>query len=144
MKRWHRVLLEVFAPPALGATIFWLFALSGAVADGLAGRRSGGVEWLGQAWLMLAAYAYIFAGLPSLVYAAIMEWRFARGLDPACGRAVALSAGLGLLSGATIVAVMSGDRAGVASLSLWGGIGVIVGFALGAFVRWRTRAGRGK
>lgn len=27
MKRWQRVLVEVFASPALGAIVFWLFGL---------------------------------------------------------------------------------------------------------------------
>lgn len=139
MKRWQRVLVEILGPSALGATAFWIFASVGTVADQTAGHRDVWVGELVQAWLVMMLCGYVFAGPPSLIYAAVMEWRFAHGLDPANWRTVAWSSGLGLLSGLSIGAVMSGGRIENVALLVWCTLGMAVGFILGWFVRWRTR-----
>ena len=83
-------------------------------------------------------FAYIFAGLPSLLYAAIMEWRFARGLNPDSWRAVAWSSGLGLASGLAIIGVASTGRAEFTAYAMFSGLGLAVGFLLGWFIKWRS------
>lgn len=83
-------------------------------------------------------FAYIFAGLPSLLYAAIMEWRFARGLNPNSWRAVAWSSGLGLASGLAIIGVASTGRAEFTAYAMFSELGLAVGFLLGWFIKWRS------
>ena len=139
MTRGKRIALEILGPPALGAGL-WDMTMAATMA------WSAWVDGRPQAWSWQIAqvtgavflFAYVFAGLPSLLYAAIMEWGFARGLNPASWRAVLWSSGLGLTSGLAIIGVASAGRAEFAAYALLGGLGLVVGFLLGWFIKWRT------
>lgn len=138
-KRWRRVLLELFGPPALGAMVFWLFAVGGSVSDWFEGRRALRPVELAQAWLFLTLFAYFFAGLQSIIYTVVLEWRFSRGLDPASWLTVAWSTVLGWLSGVAIVVVLGPMQADGIAWLVWGGLGAIVGFVNGALIRRLSR-----
>lgn len=146
MKRWQRVALEVLVPPLLAAAI--LFAVV-VLSELWAGHRSYGSAWakslLGYL-LVYLAFAYLIAGVPSVIYMLVMEWNFAHGLNPRSGRAVALSSLLGALSGAAMIAVIhliSDSRSFGAEqwlvLAGFSALGLIVGAIIGGFVCWRTR-----
>lgn len=92
--------------------------------------------------MIVTIYACFFAGLPSLFYTAIMEWSFAHGLDPAGWKSVALSSLLGYGSGHGIIAVLSGRWWDPASGSIFGSIGLTVGFLIGMTIRWSARRKR--
>jgi hypothetical protein len=143
MTRRSRIALEILGPPALGAAC-WLLAIGGwTLWEAMTrGKPAALLRQLPEMALVLFVCAYFFAGVPSLLYAAIMEWRFARGLDPASWRTVGWSTGLGLASGAAIIGVLSGGRAGLASLAVFGALGLIVGALLGGFIKWRSGRGR--
>jgi hypothetical protein len=101
-------------------------------------------EWTDQnlafAALIIPA-AYAFTGLQSIGYVAVMEWRFARGLDPGSWRAVHLSAGLGCLSAMVPYAVLLFDAPGgnrVTGGFALGGLGCAVGFLLGLLIKVRS------
>ena len=85
---------------------------------------------------MLFVMAYVFAGLQSIFYAIIMEWRFSQGLDPRGWRSISLSTLLGLMSGAAICLAYGFDRSDTRTLWLFfGGIGLVVGFLMGVLIR---------
>lgn len=138
-KRWRRVLLEFFGPPALGALVLWLFVMGGSVSDWFEARSALRPVELAQAWLILTLFAYVFAGLQSMVYTVVLEWSFSRGLDPASWLTVAWSTILGWLSGAAIVVVLGPRQADGMAWLVWGGLGAIVGFINGALIRRLSR-----
>lgn len=146
MKRWQRVALEVLGPPLLAAVI--LFAVV-VLSELWAGHHSYGSAWakslLGYL-LVYLAFAYLIAGIPSVIYTLVMEWNFAHGLNPRSGRAVALSSLLGAVSGAAMIAVIhliSDSRPFGAEqwlvLAGFSALGLTVGAIIGGFTRWRTR-----
>lgn len=92
MKRRTRFLLHALLPPLFGGTLLFPVLLVG----------RGGELHLAETLMAFAAVlgvAYLWAILPSLVYAALMEWAFARGTIPGSRPAVALSALLGTAVG---------------------------------------------
>jgi hypothetical protein len=146
MKRWHRVAAEVLGPPLLAAVI--LFGV--VVLSELSGvQRSYGWAWaksLLSYLLLYIVFAYLIAGIPSVIYALVMEWVFARGLNPTSACAVALSSALGALSGAAMIAVLhlmsDSSQFGAEKwlvLAGFSALGLVVGAIMGVFVRWRTR-----
>jgi hypothetical protein len=133
-----RIALELLGPPAIGVMVVV------AVTEGHAlwAFAQGDGSWLRQGGLfkdfwILILIAYVFAGLQSLVYTLVMEWRFSHGLDPRSGRAVVWSTTLGFLSGAAIVLAYGLDRSDQISICLFfGGIGTAVGYVMGLLIRW--------
>lgn len=139
MTRKNRGALEFFGPPALGAMLLAGSMAAVSLWDWLTTGRAQQWSWEAPGVFgMMLAFAYLFAGLPSLLYAVIMEWRFARGLNPASRRAVAWSSALGLASGLVIGGVLSGGRLLFGAYAMFGGLGVAVGFLLGWFIKWRS------
>lgn len=92
MKRRNRFLLHTLLPPLFGGTLLFPVMLLG---------RNGAPDWAVAiaAFAAVIAVAYLWAILPSLGYAALMEWAFARGTIPGSRSAVALSALLGTAVG---------------------------------------------
>jgi hypothetical protein len=71
-------------------------------------------------------------------YAAIMEWRFSRGLDPRSWRATALSTALGYLSGLPLALGYGYERR--ETWWLFNLLGPVVGLTLGLLIRrWSAR-----
>lgn len=139
--RRKRIALELLGPPLLGALYWaesWLLMM--------ATQRPPNVKWPDwntaaiAAWsVIMIIYAYLFAGLPSLAYTVIMEWRFVRGLDPRGSQSIGLSAILGLLSG-VVIGSPFGFRMGHDFEFVFGWFGLTVGFTLGWLIRqWSAR-----
>ena len=83
-------------------------------------------------------FAYMFVGVQSILFATIMEWQFAHGLDPRSWQSVKLSALLGFASGLMIALVFgfsASKRIDPLFLLFWAGTGVAVGFTLGLLIK---------
>lgn len=93
MKRRTRFLLHALLPPVLGA-IFILIVVWAIES----GRPR---HWLDLPVMvgLFVIYGYVFATIPSLAYAALMELGYHRGLTPGRGGALVLSAVLGFVVG---------------------------------------------
>lgn len=92
MKRRNRFLLHALLPPLFGGSLIFV---------GLFVTRTGSLDW-GQAlpvFAMVIGAAYVMAIVPSLAYAALMEWAFSRRVVGGSRRALALSALLGTAVG---------------------------------------------
>lgn len=129
MEKYQRILIEVLAPPFLGACIL---AVRPNAADTLSDRILGFVPFLGA--------AYAFAILPSLLYMLVMETWFRLGLRARCGLlcTVGLSVLLGCGAGLVIEYVVDFGQISYAWL-LW--VGGLVGLMIGVYVsRQQTSA----
>lgn len=129
MTRRRRIAIELLGPPLVATVLSALVALlrePGAIPTIPAWEFLGGV-------LALLAVAYLFAGIPSVLFTVVMEVAFAKGLDPASWRTVPLAAGLGLLSGMGMVGFDP-------SYGAFDGL-AILGLATGAILGWVVRAG---
>jgi hypothetical protein len=130
MKRWHRVVVEVLAPSTLGALVIGLPTLI---------SRHDFKAFSDISLLLL--FGYLYAGLPSIAYALVLEVAFACGLRPVSWTAVALSSFLGLAAGTVIVAGIGARNFSIEGILVMGGVGLIVGAAIGLFIKHRsTRA----
>ncbi|MBI2496663.1 MAG: hypothetical protein HYV75_01610 [Opitutae bacterium] len=139
MTRGKRIALEILGPPALGAGLWYATITATTAWSVWVDDRPQAWNWqIAQRMGVVLLFAYIFAGLPSLLYAAIMEWRFTRGLNPGSWRAVAWSSGLGLASGLMIIGVASTGRAESTAYAMFGGLVLAVGFLLGWFIKRRS------
>lgn len=139
MKRPKRIALEILGPPMLGTGL--LLVGWGAVALWNILTQAAPVKWDPEilVWvLVVLVYAFVLAGIPSILYTLVMEWRFSRGLNPQSWRTVGLSSTLGLLSGGAIMVVFTGARFEPGLLGFWGGMGSAVGFLLGLFIKVRS------
>lgn len=139
MTRPKRIALEILGPPLLGGGLVLVGWAVVALWNFLTGATP--IRWDPQAlaWvLVVLIYAYALAGIPSILYALVMEWWFSRGLNPASWRAVGLSAFLGFLAGGGMISVLSGFHLESALLAFWGGLGSAVGFLLGLFIKVRS------
>jgi hypothetical protein len=131
MKRSLRIVLHCVLPPLFGGIVLTLvtFFIERRLADP------------GTTLLVFIIYGYLVAGVPSLVYAALMERAFARGVAPGSGRAIRRSSLLGSLAGLAVVAIVwipsrQPLNSSLALLVLAGlAMGFAVGFAVGV-VQW--------
>lgn len=124
MKRAQRIILEVFGPPLLAATIFEVVALVGTrEAEAL------------KLFPLFLFFGYLVAGLPSLAFAGIMEFAFARGLEPTSKSAVLLAATLGMASGLLIDMAMAGATTVRLSAAFFMILGLLVGGAIGLAIQ---------
>lgn len=124
MTRTSRVFVELLVPPLLGATPFLMMAI-------LTGT-------LGLIPIILLV-AYVMAGVPSVIFTAVLELAFWRGLDPRSWDAVLLGAGLGLASGLGI-GLIGGLRGAADKAFYFGVIGLLSGTGTALIVRWRSTA----
>jgi hypothetical protein len=125
MKRRNRFFLHALLPPLFGGTlIFGLVFVSGPVPP----------DWgTALAFFALAIlWAYVWALVPSLAYAGLMEWAFGRGMVPGSRRAVALSALLGTVVGS--IPLVSELFDAHRRLRLTYAMPSVVGFAVGVLV----------
>jgi len=131
MNRKTRIALELLGPPVIGAggLTVWAAARLEWAPDG-PGRA---VASLPVLFAFHVVFAFFCIGLQTLVYTAVMEWRFARGLDPRSWRAVGLSTFLGWASGAVLAVGYGIGRQD--TWYLFNGLGPAVGLLLGLIVR---------
>jgi len=144
MGRRTRIALEVLGPPLLGACL-----LNGVgIARDLLSGTGWSYIWLQrQDYLVVVFWAYLLGVLPSLGYMGVMEWRFARGLNPRSSRTVIWSLSLGFVAGGLIGAIVGGlfdgsfrDAAVVAAY--FSAAGQVVGWLLGLLIRYCSPAVR--
>lgn len=129
MRRPARIALELLGPPLLAATLLEVVAL--------AALREVAALKLFPLFLGAGCYA---AGLPSLLFAGIMELAFARGLRPDGPGTVALAAALGAASGLPIDMAMAGAVTVRLHALFFVILGVLVGGTVGVVIRARSRS----
>lgn len=135
-----RIALELLGPPLLGAVLFC--ALPWAQRAWISvrqGRPPGYDPHFFQNVGFVLLLAYVLAGIPSIVYTLVMEWRFARGLDPKNWWTVALSALLGTIAGGTIGISWDAGRWNLGAWILLGVTGLGVGFLLGSLIKMLSK-----
>jgi len=131
MKRSTRIALELLGPPLLGALLLWLTVLP------IDGSFGAGVDW----WVMLSwmvLWAYLFAGIPSILYTLTMEVAFAKGLNAGRWPATAFSGLLGAGAGVSMVLVLMGWQFDAAVLLRFGELGLTVGLVLGLVIKFSS------
>lgn len=125
MKRPLRILVELLAPPLLAATIYSLVVLV-ASRDAI----------IAKAFLLILLFAYVFAGIPSVIFTIVLELSFAKGLAVRSWRTVLLASVLGILSGCAVALMFArgfDNQRGV--FTIFPALGLVSGFSVGAVVR---------
>ena len=137
LTRRKRIAFELLGPPFIGASPFIVAIAGSSLWDTITKSRPWKfpLETLQMIGTFLL-FAYAIVGLQSILFTAIMEWRFTCSLDPRSWRAVWLSSSLGLASGA-VVALAYGFRRGdqIGLWLFWGGFGLAVGFTMGLLIK---------
>ena len=129
MSRPARIAVELLAPSAVASALFAV----------VMGALSGEAKILGALPFILV-FAYVFAGIPSALFALILEVAFSRGLDAGSWRTVGLAALLGLPCGCAMALLFSGGlRNASETFAIFPALGVVTGAIVGAFVRTRSR-----
>ena len=116
MKWITRVSLEVLAPPFIAALFF---LTPGFVTEPLRSMMKVVPTFFGV--------AYLFAIVPSIIYAIVMEVRFYRGAAQRSKRTVLFSSGIGSLCGLVIALFLSPDITEPVVYLFFGGLGAVVG-----------------
>jgi hypothetical protein len=130
-----RISLNLLLPGVIAGGGIGFFMALGAILD------NGGRDIVKAPLLILfiIAYATAFTILPAAVSTAILEALYRRqGLSPNAPRAVVISAFLGLLSGAAMVACTMPWRfdTNLPALASYAAIGTVTGTLTGLIVRW--------
>lgn len=142
--RGKRIALEVLGPPLLGGAGATLWAWGTIVYHNLHqietfGAAAAQLRILPCLWLLYGTFAFPMIGLQAAGYAAILEWRFSRGLDPRSWRSVVLSSVLGYLSCLPLALGYGYERK--ETWWLFNLLGPAVGLVLGLLIkRWTTRS----
>ena len=132
-----RIALELFGPAIIGASPFIVAAAGLSLWKTITSNQSWEFPFkVLQAAGAFLLYAYLVVGIQSILFTAIMEWRFTFGLNPQSWQSVTLSALLGFASG-SIIALAFGSSASErnSQLLVWGGIGLAVGFTCGLLIK---------
>jgi hypothetical protein len=137
LTRGKRIALELLGPPILGAmgTTGWALATL-TLRQEDSGRDGGIGGMLPNAIPLLFLYlmgAFLGSGFQAFLYAAIMEWSFARGLDPRSCRMVAQSTVLGWAAGAAVAFGYGYARDD--TWYLFNTLGPLIGLILGLAIR---------
>lgn len=133
MKRRFRIPLELLSPPLLVVLLVELASLF----TRSTGEHFQASEQAGSGFLRGVFYCYVVGVVPSALYTAFMEWRFARGLAPRSGRSILLSSSLGLVAGALPgMAIGLSDGADWMMLFMMFGAptGLVVGLIVGILI----------
>jgi hypothetical protein len=120
-----RITAEILSPPLVAVFVYSLVVFT-FTRDAVAI----------QAFPLMLLFAYIFAGIPSIVFAIVMEIAFRRGLKVRSWRTVLLASGLGLVSGIVVALCWArGLDNRHSAFSLFPALGCFTGFAVGFIVR---------
>ena len=125
-----RIALELLGPPFIGAAPFLVWDIF---------TNSRGWKFSPEALLgvgLVLYVAYLCVGIQSILFTVVMEWRFARGLDPRSWQSVSLSTLLGFGSGA-VVALAYGSTGNdhFGPWLFWAGLGLAVGLTMGLLIK---------
>jgi len=142
LARRQRIALELLGPPLLGGAMAALWTWSTLVfrvvreeSFWAVGRHLNTIPVL---LLTYVVFAFPAIGIQAGCYAAIMEWRFSRGLAPGSWRSVALSTLLGFLSGLPLALGYGYENKD--TWYLFNFLGPAVGLGLGLLIRRWNRA----
>lgn len=137
MKRATRIVLHIVLPPFVGGVLMTAPAVFFDSNNAL------------EAAFVFVVYGYVFAGVPSLLYAWAMEIAFAKGVTPGSGNAIAASTALGASAGLVIVlglSALGGSWPHGYALLMFIAVGLAVGAAVEGIIaaaeRWLRRAKR--
>lgn len=119
MRRPYRIALELLAPPLVACLLGVAFLEHGWPTAHFTAADL-------RALAGLLGFAYVAAGLPSLVFALLMELAFARWFEPRSGLTLVLATGLGGLAGVGVNLIL--HDAGVLQFL------VVLGLATGAVI----------
>jgi hypothetical protein len=129
MNRPARITLEFLGPPLVAATILEIVTV-------VSVRELAALKL----FPLFLGFGYLVAGIPSLLFAGIMEFAFSRGLRPDGHGAVALAATLGTASGLPIDMAMAGSVTVRPSAAFFMILGFLVGGAIGLLIRAWSRS----
>jgi len=137
MKRPLRIALEIIGPPLFGLLPFYVMMTPDLIANIAYGHVNPAEHFA------IFGGAYMVAGIPSIIYAVVMETAFSRFFSPKSWRAVMLSTILGLFSGVLISGVAGALRIGhdtghsvfVTLIPTMVPLGIFVGFLMGLLVK---------
>lgn len=135
LTRGKRIALELLGPPALGVIIVMAISYAQTLWIVLQDEKTPKLEPGLLKPFGLLIFAYLFAGIPSVIYTMVMEWRFTKGLDPESWRTIQFSACLGTMAGIFVGLLLSEFHLNSA-FWLMSGIGLIVGFLMGLLIKW--------
>lgn len=122
MTRATRVSIELLTPPLLGSSPFLFMA----IITGTIGLIP-----------VVLLVAYLLAIVPSMLFTALMELAFWRGLDPRSLPAVLLASFLGLAAG-VIIGLVPGGPTAAEHARVFGLMGMIVGASTANIVWWKS------
>ena len=143
MKKTPRIAIETLGPPLLGGLMLGGIVAGSELFSGRHGSKNS-VANIADAAIMIGyvvGIAYLIAGIPSLIYTAIMETCFARGLSPASWRTVWLSTALGAIAGVSIITVLNREGHEPAMFVHRAVPGLLVGGSLGLIIRHLSKPG---
>jgi hypothetical protein len=127
MKRPLRILVELFSLPFVAVIIFSLFS-------SIASRDA--IFLSPKSFVFMLVLAYVLAGIPSIIFVAVLEIAFTIGLSAKSWRAVFLASFLGLLSGCAVALVVAGglnNQRG--AFTVFPTLGMVSGAIVGLIVR---------
>jgi hypothetical protein len=141
LTRPKRIALELLGPPIAGGLVVGLIAAVAAILNGVEfGFRAGWLLDCISGMFVVVVGSFMVSGIQSLVFTAIMEWRFSRGLGPHRWQTVVLASALGFASGAVIVPVLDGHPVEhLDTIATLGVLGLVVGFAIGLLIKIGSR-----
>jgi hypothetical protein len=133
--RGKRIALELLGPPLLGGALATLWAWGALVYLSCYQYESlwDVARLIPVMWLFYGVFAFPMISIQAAGYAAVMEWRFSRGLSPRSWRAVALSTVLGYLSGLPLAIGYGYARKD--TWYLFNILGPVIGLVLGLMIR---------
>ena len=141
MKRPARVALNVLMPPLLATCGFLAITIILVAGECLSGGPSAQtrntLRDLGATTLLIAFFAYIIAGIPSILHAIFMEFAYLKypaDLWPA----VYISTLSGTLAGLLIAGFIGKGQ--LSETAVFIVVGFLVGLCLGMIVKWLSRS----
>lgn len=141
MKRPARIALNVLLPPLLAAGCFVAVMCVAALGESFNNARRSLDKTIGdiaQFGFLAILFAYVIAGLPSILHAGLMELSYQK-FPADRWAAVGVSAASGSLAGFLMSAFLS-KGATNPGLFILVPLGAFVGFLLGAFIKWLSRS----
>ena len=111
MNRTKRIAVEVLTPPIVAVVVLLVF-------ESVMSRDA--VFLTPKSVLFGLVFSFVLAGIPSAVFAVVMELAFAKGVEVRSRRALFLAVSVGLLAGVVIARVIAGgfdNQRGVFSFS---------------------------
>jgi hypothetical protein len=131
MKKPIRVLINLLSPPVIAAVFMFFPSV-------IQSHEFPDIKIIATVLM----FAYLFAGIPSILHTILMEIIYSRGTSPTNGRAVLASSCSGLLSGVLVIltfVITSGIRTPDKTFWIYPIVGIAVGATTGFIILLSTR-----